>query len=166
MYQKIKLAFCSEAKERHEYERQRAIQNIERSKREADEEKEKLAKSINQKDTRSEQLKKERERVSRFSSVSQFLERVLMEHIESICSLESKLTFMSICSIRIPSRNRDISAYFQLTFPLFQTVLISKTRAKREGIRRELIKKDLETFDERARRAEVFAHMIPQPAKL
>ena len=45
-------------------------------------------------------------------------------------------------------------------------MLISKTRAKREGIRRELIKKDLETFDERARRAEVFAHMIPQPAKL
>jgi len=106
--QQLKKQQLEQAKERHEYERQRAIHNIERSKREADEEKEKLAKSINKKDTRSEQLKKERER----------------------------------------------------------TVLISKTRAKREGIRRELIKKDLETFDERARRAEVFAHMIPQPAKL
>jgi len=47
-----------------------------------------------------------------------------------------------------------------------RTVLLSKTRAKKEGIRRELIKKDLETFDERARRAEVFAHMIPQPSKI
>ena len=28
-----------------------------------------------------------------------------IEHIESICSFESELTFMSICSIRIRSRN-------------------------------------------------------------
>jgi len=41
-----------------------------------------------------------------------------------------------------------------------KTILISKSRAKKEGIRRELIKKDLETFDERARRAEMFASMI------
>ena len=39
---------------------------------------------------------------------SGFLERILMEHIELICSLESKLTLMSICSIRIRSRKRDI----------------------------------------------------------
>ena len=31
-----------------------------------------------------------------------------MKHIQPICSLESKLDFISICSIRIPSRNRVI----------------------------------------------------------
>ena len=31
-----------------------------------------------------------------------------MEHIERICSLESELTLMSICSVRIPSRKWDI----------------------------------------------------------
>ena len=33
----------------------------------------------------------------------------MMEHIELICSSEFELTFMSICSIRSPSKNRDIS---------------------------------------------------------
>ena len=43
--------------------------------------------------------------------------------------------------------------------------MVSKTRAQREGIRRELLKKDLETFDERARRAEIYANMIaPAPS--
>jgi len=45
-----------------------------------------------------------------------------------------------------------------------RTVNLSKTRAQRAGIRRELIKKDLETFDERARRAEVFAQHVLQPS--
>merc|ERR1712123_314167 len=45
-----------------------------------------------------------------------------------------------------------------------RTVNLSKTRAQRAGIRRELIKKDLETFDERARRAEVFAQHVHQPS--
>ena len=40
--------------------------------------------------------------------VSRILERVLIEHIESIYSSESKLFFVSICSIRIRSRTRDI----------------------------------------------------------
>ena len=31
-----------------------------------------------------------------------------MEHIEQVCSLEYKLLVMSICSIRIPSRDWDI----------------------------------------------------------
>ena len=31
-----------------------------------------------------------------------------MEHKQPICSLESKLLLISICSVRIPSRNRDI----------------------------------------------------------
>jgi len=101
----LKKQQVKEARERHEYERQRAMQNIERSKKEAEAEKEKLEVKIEQKDSRSEQIKKERER----------------------------------------------------------TVLLSKTRAQRAGIRRELIKKDLETFDERARRAEVFAAHVPQP---
>ena len=43
-----------------------------------------------------------------FSMLSKFLGRILMEYIESICSLESKLFLISICSIRNPSRNRDI----------------------------------------------------------
>ena len=45
---------------------------------------------------------------SSFSRISYFLERILMEHIELNCSLDSELTFISICSIKIPSRNRDI----------------------------------------------------------
>ena len=40
--------------------------------------------------------------------ISHFLERVPTEHIESICSLGSKLSFMSICSIRIRSTKQDI----------------------------------------------------------
>ena len=39
-----------------------------------------------------------------FSKISHFLERILMEHTELICSLESKLFFISIRSIRTCSR--------------------------------------------------------------
>ena len=60
----LKKQQVKEARERHEYERQRAMQNIERSKKEAEAEKEKLEVKIEQKDSRSEQIKKERERVS------------------------------------------------------------------------------------------------------
>ena len=45
---------------------------------------------------------------SGFSTISRCIERILMEHIELICSLESRLTFFSTCSIRIRSRNEDI----------------------------------------------------------
>ena len=38
-----------------------------------------------------------------------------MEHIKPICSLESKLSFMSTCCIRIPSRNQDIVEKLVLT---------------------------------------------------
>ena len=38
-----------------------------------------------------------------------------MEHIEWVCSLESKLFLVSICSIRIPSRNGDIPEKVELT---------------------------------------------------
>ena len=44
----------------------------------------------------------------RFSKISRFLERVLMEHISMNNSLDAKLQTCSICSIRIRSRNRDI----------------------------------------------------------
>ena len=37
--------------------------------------------------------------------ISQFPVQILTEHIELICSFESTLFFMSICSIIIPSRN-------------------------------------------------------------
>ena len=50
----------------------------------------------------------EAERIKVKSKLSLFLERILMEHIKSICSLESHLFFVSICSIKIPSRNGDI----------------------------------------------------------
>ena len=43
-----------------------------------------------------------------FLMISRFLERILMEHIELICSLESELNYFSICSIRIPPKNGDI----------------------------------------------------------
>ena len=36
-----------------------------------------------------------------FSNISHLLERILMEHIESICSLESKLSFDLISSFII-----------------------------------------------------------------
>ena len=43
-----------------------------------------------------------------FLKICQFLERILMEHLESICSLESRLTLMFTCSLRIRSRKRNI----------------------------------------------------------
>ena len=39
-----------------------------------------------------------------FCQITPFLEGIRMEYIELICSLESKLSFMSICSIGIRSR--------------------------------------------------------------
>ena len=39
-----------------------------------------------------------------YSNVSYFPDRILMEHIEYICKLESKPFFMPICFIRIRSR--------------------------------------------------------------
>ena len=43
---------------------------------------------------------------SGFSKKSRILERILMEYIELICSLECGLTFISVCSLMIPSRKR------------------------------------------------------------
>ena len=43
-----------------------------------------------------------------FLTISQFLERILMEYIEKICSLKYKLFFDSIYSIQNRSRNQDI----------------------------------------------------------
>ena len=42
-----------------------------------------------------------------FLKIAYFLERILMKNIELICSLESKLTLIPICSIRISSGNLD-----------------------------------------------------------
>ena len=42
-----------------------------------------------------------------FLKISHFLGRILVEHIESIYSLESQLFSDSIWSIRIRSKNRD-----------------------------------------------------------
>ena len=44
------------------------------------------------------------------SRISPFLERILMEHIDSICSLDSELFFISICSVRIRHRKWPKSA--------------------------------------------------------
>ena len=46
--------------------------------------------------------------VGDLSKITQFLERILLKHIELVCSLESELTLITILSIRIPSRRRDI----------------------------------------------------------
>ena len=43
-----------------------------------------------------------------FWKISRFLDQILLEYVESIVSINSKLYFYSICSIRIYSRNRDI----------------------------------------------------------
>ena len=53
-----------EAKEKHEYERQRAQQNLEKSKQEFEHEQALLEESINKKTARAELIKRERERVS------------------------------------------------------------------------------------------------------
>ena len=45
--------------------------------------------------------------MERFSDISQVLDRVLIEYIEPICSLESELSFVPICSIRIPYRYQE-----------------------------------------------------------
>lgn len=37
--------------------------------------------------------------------ISQFLDRILTEHVESICSMKSNLSIDSICSVRNRSRN-------------------------------------------------------------
>ena len=56
----------------------------------------------------------------RFSKISRFLERILMEHIESICSMDCKLFSVFICSIRIRYRKRDIfEKLLQLFFNLY-----------------------------------------------
>ena len=43
-----------------------------------------------------------------FSTISRFLERIPIEHVEPSFSPESELLFDYICSIRTRSRNRDI----------------------------------------------------------
>ena len=46
-----------------------------------------------------------------FSKITQFLDRILMEHIELICSLECELALLSLCPIRTFSRNRDFNPF-------------------------------------------------------
>ena len=43
-----------------------------------------------------------------FLKIFRFLYQIQVEHIESVCSLESVLYFISICSVRIRSKKRDI----------------------------------------------------------
>ena len=45
---------------------------------------------------------------SGYSKVSYFIDWIIMEHIKKICSLESKLFFISICFIKIRPRKWDI----------------------------------------------------------
>ena len=42
------------------------------------------------------------------SKISHFLDGILIEHIDTKSSVDSKLQIYSICSIRIRSRKRDI----------------------------------------------------------
>ena len=51
-----------------------------------------------------------------FLTISQLLKRVLMEHIELMCSLNSKPQVYSICSIRVCSREKDIFEKPQLLY--------------------------------------------------
>ena len=43
-----------------------------------------------------------------------FLGGILMEHIYLKCSRESKLFFISLCSLTIRTRTRDIDRFFKL----------------------------------------------------
>ena len=49
-----------------------------------------------------------------FSTISRFLERIRIKHIKQICSWDSKLSFLYICFVGIPSRNRDIFLGFAI----------------------------------------------------
>ena len=62
-----------------------------------------------------------------FSKITHFLERILMEHKELICSLEPKLTLVSICSIGILTWKWDI---FKNRSSLIPTHLYAKTQGK------------------------------------
>ena len=53
---------------------------------------------------------------SSFPKIYWFPERVLLEHIETICCRESKLFFCSICSVWVCSRNRYIVESFCIEF--------------------------------------------------
>ena len=57
------------------------------------------------------------------AKVSLFLGGILLEIIGSFCSLESRLFFDSVCSIRIHSRNRD-----NFEKPLFPNHIIQSHR--------------------------------------
>ena len=61
----------------------------------------------------------------KLSKITRVLERIPMEHIDSICSSKSDLFFVSLCSIRIPYRNRDNVDNFQPTYTATNTPIPS-----------------------------------------
>ena len=74
---------------------------------------------------------------SSFLTIPNFLEQILMEHIELICSSESKISFISAHSVRIPSRNRDI---FEKPQQLNAYSSVNKTEFQRNIERLKLTK--------------------------
>ena len=63
------------------------------------------------------------------SAISQFLDGVLTEHVELVYSLDSQLQIYFLCSIRFPSRNREI---FEKPYQLNFILRWKRTRTRRE----------------------------------
>lgn len=102
----------------------------------------------------------------RLQRLDQAKEKHEQERLRALQNLEkSKMEHEQERALLERSINKKSARTEQLRKDRERNIMVSKTRAQREGIRRELLKKDLETFDERARRAEIYANMIaPAPS--
>ena len=132
----MKLKKLEEAKEKHIQERLRFQENLDRSKVEFQSEQRRLESQISLKLHRQNQIARERERVSLFLQKHEIISR---NNLKIYATLFNDLLY-----------NIDF----------FKTILISKMRAQKEGVRRDVIRAELESFDEKAKRAQLFAQHI------
>ena len=133
----MKLKKLEEAKEKHIQERLRFQENLDRSKVEFQSEQRRLESQISLKLHRQNQIARERERVSLFLQKHEIISR---NNLKIYATLFNDLLY-----------NIDF---------FIKTILISKMRAQKEGVRRDVIRAELESFDEKAKRAQLFAQHI------
>ena len=78
---------------------------------------------------------------SGFSTISRLLETIRMEHIDKESSLDPKLQIGYICSVRIPSRNRDIigKPMWRIKRHLLRASLATSLRSLEEAALRKLL---------------------------
>ena len=133
----MKLKKLEEAKEKHIQERLRFQENLDRSKVEFQSEQRRLESQISLKLHRQNQIARERERVSLF----------LQKH--KIISCNNLKIYATLFN----------DLLYNIDF-FIKTILISKMRAQKEGVRRDVIRAELESFDEKAKRAQLFAQHI------